>query len=70
MKRRDSENFAWDVCPLTALQRTRRRRFRSGRSLRSLGSPVTRHPLGGSLLADQSLPEQAREEHRAETSRP
>jgi hypothetical protein len=30
-----------------ALQRTRRPRFRSGRSLRSLGSPLNARPLGG-----------------------
>jgi hypothetical protein len=29
-----------------ALQRTRRPRFRSGRSLRSLGSPLKRWPFG------------------------
>jgi hypothetical protein len=29
-----------------ALQRTRRPRFRSGRSLRSLGSPLNAYPLG------------------------
>ena len=31
-----------------ALQRTRRPRLRSGRSLRSLGSPLNAQPLGGS----------------------
>jgi hypothetical protein len=33
--------------PNMALQRTRRPRFRSGRSLRSLGSPLNARPLGG-----------------------
>jgi hypothetical protein len=33
-----------------ALQRTRRPRFRSGRSLRSLGSPLNARPLGVSKL--------------------
>ena len=33
--------------PNMALQRTRRPRFRSGRSLRSLGSPLNAPPLGG-----------------------
>ena len=32
--------------PNKRMQRTRRPRFRSGRSLRSLGSPLTRGPLG------------------------
>ena len=32
--------------PNMALQRTRRPRFRSGRSLRSLGSPLNARPLG------------------------
>jgi hypothetical protein len=32
--------------PNMALQRTRRPRFRSGRSLRSLGSPLNAQPLG------------------------
>jgi len=36
------------VPPNMALQRTRRPRFRSGRSLRSLGSPLNAQPLGGS----------------------
>jgi len=31
-----------------ALQRTHRPRIRSGRSLRSLGSPLNAQPLGGS----------------------
>jgi hypothetical protein len=30
-----------------ALQRTRRPHFSSGRSVLSLGSPLTRHPFGG-----------------------
>jgi hypothetical protein len=34
------------VLPNTRLHRTRRPRFRAGRSLRSLGSPVKRCPLG------------------------
>jgi hypothetical protein len=33
--------------PNMALQRTRRPRIRSGRSLRSLGSPLNARPLGG-----------------------
>jgi hypothetical protein len=33
--------------PNMALQRTRRPRFRSGRSLRSLGSPLNARPLDG-----------------------
>jgi hypothetical protein len=33
--------------PNMRMQRTRRPRFRSGRSLRSLGSPLMRKPLGG-----------------------
>jgi hypothetical protein len=33
--------------PNMALQRTRRPRFRSGRSLRSLGSPLNAYLLGG-----------------------
>jgi hypothetical protein len=33
------------VRPNMALQRTRRPRFRSGRSLRSLGSPLKARPL-------------------------
>jgi hypothetical protein len=42
-----------------ALQRTRRLRFRSGRSLRSLGSPLNAQPLGrvrlrSSLLASST----------------
>jgi len=32
-----------------ALQRTRRPSLRSGRSLRSLGSPLNAYPLGGTL---------------------
>ena len=32
--------------PNMALQRTRRRRIPSGRSLRSLGSPLNARPLG------------------------
>ena len=37
--------------PNTSLQRTRRPRFRAGRSLRSLGSPLSSNPLGvGSRL--------------------
>ena len=32
---------------ISSLQRTRRPRFRSGRSLRSLGSPLNAYPLGG-----------------------
>ena len=32
--------------PNMALQRTRRPRLRSGRSLRSLGSPLNARPLG------------------------
>ena len=39
------------VSPNMALQRTRRPRFRSGRSLRSLGSPLMRRPLGRCRLA-------------------
>ena len=35
------------VPPNMALQRTRRPRFRSGRSLRSLGSPLNARSLGG-----------------------
>jgi hypothetical protein len=34
--------------PNMALQRTRRPRLRSGRSLRSLGSPLNARPLGAS----------------------
>jgi hypothetical protein len=34
------------VAPNKRLQRTRRPRIRSGRSLRSLGSPLKRYPLG------------------------
>jgi hypothetical protein len=34
------------LTPNMALQRTRRPRFRSGRSLRSLGSPLNAQPLG------------------------
>ena len=34
--------------PNMALQRTRRPRFRSGRSLRSLGSPLNARSLAGS----------------------
>jgi len=34
--------------PNMALQRTRRPRYRSGRSLRSLGSPLNARPLGRS----------------------
>jgi hypothetical protein len=33
-----------------ALQRTRRPRFRSGRTLRSLGSPLNARPLGGTRI--------------------
>jgi hypothetical protein len=33
--------------PNMALQRTRRPRYRSGRSLRSLGSPLNARPLAG-----------------------
>jgi TonB family protein len=36
--------------PNMALQRTRRPRFRSGRSLRSLGSPLNARPLGRGWL--------------------
>jgi hypothetical protein len=36
--------------PNMALQRTRRPRFRSGRSLRSLGSPLNARPFGGTRL--------------------
>jgi hypothetical protein len=35
-----------------ALQRTRRPRLRSGRSLRSLGSPLNARPLDASLYED------------------
>jgi hypothetical protein len=38
------------VPPNMALQRTRRPRLRSGRSLRSLGSPLNARPLGGRFL--------------------
>jgi hypothetical protein len=38
-----------------ALQRTRRPRFRSGRSLRSLGSPLNARPLGVPSSRQQSL---------------
>jgi hypothetical protein len=34
-----------------ALQRTRRPRIRSGRSLRSLGSPLNARPLGAEEIA-------------------
>jgi hypothetical protein len=33
--------------PNMALQRTRRHRYRSGHSLRSLGLPLNARPLGG-----------------------
>jgi len=36
------------LAPNMALQRTRRPRIRSGRSLRSLGSPPNAYPLGDS----------------------
>jgi hypothetical protein len=36
--------------PNMALQRTRRPRFRSGRSLRSLGSPLNAYPLGRNTI--------------------
>ncbi len=39
--------FTWKEESISSVQRTRRPRFRSSRSLRSLGSPLTRRPLGG-----------------------
>jgi hypothetical protein len=38
--------------PNTALQRTRRPRLRSGRSLRSLGSPLNARPLDAEVNDD------------------
>jgi hypothetical protein len=58
-----------------ALQRTRRPRFRSGRSLRSLGSPLNAQPLGGpkhyliSHSPGQHVSQAGRGEQRAEVSR-
>ncbi len=39
--------------PNMALQRTRRPRIRSGRSLRSLGSPLNARPLGAQIDLDE-----------------
>jgi hypothetical protein len=39
--------FTWREESISSLQRTRRPSLRSGRSLRSLGSPLNRRPFGG-----------------------
>jgi len=49
------EDLVPSVPPNMALQRTRRPRFRSGRSLRSLGSPLNARPLGGRAIESRSL---------------
>jgi len=51
----DSYRLPRKVPPNMAFQRTRRPSLRSGRSLRSLGSPLNAYPLGDLMLKPEPM---------------